>query len=298
MVLDRAWRGQGGEAMYWQCIHPDLQVSVQEAVWRDGTAGGAIVHLCGELDMASSPPAGRYLRELLGSHTGLELDLSRIGFFDASALRMVEEVIERMQAQGVPVTIRSPSQAVRRVFELCEANELCDLTTAAPEVTGGVARVLEAALSEAQEVVAVDMATAQLADNAGLLHLVAHPGFGDAFAQFFQYVEADDESAFGVAAQRHSAVWVSSVEKSSIFKGKRSGVALLEAGANAMGSVPLGLSEDPLIGAIFVYDKLFGVISVYDKRPRVWRAREQQHLVGLGRATALALAELPRARPH
>lgn len=270
--------------MYWQRIHPELHAAAQSAKRRDGSAVDVIVHLCGELDMASSPSVERYLRELPGSATGLQLDLSRIGFFDASALRVVEEVIRVRQDEGSPITIRHPSQAVCRVFEVCRCDALGELCTtpSPPEVTGGIARVLEAALSEGCEAVGVGMATAQLADRAGILHLVAHPGFGDDFAGFFHYVEEDGDSACGVASRRHSAVWVGSVEASPIFRGKPSQAVMLEAGANAVGSVPIALPESPLLG----------VMSVHDERSRDWRAREQQHLVELGRATALALTEL------
>ncbi len=82
------------------------------------TGGTATVVISGELDLASSPSLAAQLARLLAdSPQRLVLDMSRVGFIDVAAARLIASTAQSLPEGRRPV-IRSASPLVRRVLEL------------------------------------------------------------------------------------------------------------------------------------------------------------------------------------
>jgi anti-anti-sigma factor len=81
--------------------------------------GAALVHPCGELDLASAPTLREALARLLrGDHRSLIMDLSRLTFSDCAGLRPVRWALREGGAVGTDVQLRDAIPAVQRVLEL------------------------------------------------------------------------------------------------------------------------------------------------------------------------------------
>jgi hypothetical protein len=83
-----------------------------------------------------------------------------------------------------------------------------------------------------------DMASGQLVTADGTLVLVAHPGFGQPFSDYFATVSGH-ESACAVAFSEYKTVEVSDIADDPIFNGTDGQTILLDAGARAVTSFPL-----------------------------------------------------------
>ena len=85
----------------------------------DSRHGSALVHPCGELDLATAPTLRAALsRALGGEHRRLVMDLSRVTFSDCAGLRPVRWALREAGLAGTEVQLRDASPAVQRVLEL------------------------------------------------------------------------------------------------------------------------------------------------------------------------------------
>ena len=79
----------------------------------------AIVRLAGELDVDGVPNVAQRLNGLL--HDGNEqvvLDMSRLGFADVAAVRMLRELSELADGLGIVFTVQNPCRLVVRILDL------------------------------------------------------------------------------------------------------------------------------------------------------------------------------------
>jgi stage II sporulation protein AA (anti-sigma F factor antagonist) len=82
----------------------------------------AVLGVEGEID----PHTARELDEALGELVRREdleqvvLDLAAIGFIDSSGLRVILAADADLRARGATLTVRSPSDAVRRLLEITD----------------------------------------------------------------------------------------------------------------------------------------------------------------------------------
>ena len=82
----------------------------------------ATVVLTGELDPHSADSVAEALREL-GDDDAVSrvvVDLSGVGFIDSSGLRVLLSADEALAGSGSRLVLRSPSDAVRRLFEITD----------------------------------------------------------------------------------------------------------------------------------------------------------------------------------
>ena len=108
--------------------HPDpLAVDVRLS------GGTVIVVLSGDLDLASSRSLAARLRDIqtgqprpTGQPRRLVFDLSRVGFMDCAAARLIAGTARSLPDGQRPV-IRSASPLVRRVLELTGLADQCEL---------------------------------------------------------------------------------------------------------------------------------------------------------------------------
>jgi anti-anti-sigma factor len=85
----------------------------------DSMNGTAVVHPCGELDLASAPTLWAALAGTLEEgHRAVVMDLSRLTFSDCAGLRPVRRALRQGAAAGTDVALRDAVPAVSRVLEL------------------------------------------------------------------------------------------------------------------------------------------------------------------------------------
>jgi anti-anti-sigma factor len=82
----------------------------------------AVVHVRGELDVASTPDLTEAVEPLVGAVAEIVFDVAELRFIDSSGLAAVARLL---QAQPPPrVVIRRPSAMVRRVLEISQLSSL------------------------------------------------------------------------------------------------------------------------------------------------------------------------------
>jgi len=84
---------------------------------RDGET--VVIALSGEADLASAPPVGDRVAELLSQDVPrVQLDLSGLGFLDSSAVRVFLRCRKQAADVGVPLDVICPDGPARRVLSL------------------------------------------------------------------------------------------------------------------------------------------------------------------------------------
>jgi anti-anti-sigma factor len=93
----------------------------------DLTAGTATVVISGELDLLSTPSLAEHLDQILASSPRrLVFDMSRVGFIDCAAARLIAGTEASLPGDQRPV-LRRPAPEVRRVFELTGLDARCEM---------------------------------------------------------------------------------------------------------------------------------------------------------------------------
>lgn len=82
----------------------------------------AVLKVSGELDPHTATELAQALGELTEREDLLRvvLDLGAIGFIDSSGLRVILSADEALRARGSRLTLRSPSDAAMRLFEITD----------------------------------------------------------------------------------------------------------------------------------------------------------------------------------
>ena len=85
--------------------------------------GGAVVHVDGELDLATAPELEKLLAGIdLGER--LVIDLSPCTFLDSSAVRVLITTIRDAGERGGAVTLVAPDPGVARVLEIASVDTM------------------------------------------------------------------------------------------------------------------------------------------------------------------------------
>jgi anti-sigma B factor antagonist len=85
--------------------------------------GGAVVHVDGELDLATAPELEKLLADVnLGER--LVIDLSPCTFLDSSAVRVLITTIRDADERGGAVTLVAPDPGVARVLEIASVDTM------------------------------------------------------------------------------------------------------------------------------------------------------------------------------
>ncbi|MCA1832160.1 MAG: STAS domain-containing protein [Actinomycetota bacterium] len=76
-----------------------------------------VVRLHGEIDLATSADLADEVAEAVpGTAAGLILDLSDVQYFDSSGMRMLFEVVRRLEARRQTVAVAAPDQSPMRAL--------------------------------------------------------------------------------------------------------------------------------------------------------------------------------------
>jgi two-component system CheB/CheR fusion protein len=104
---------------------------------------------------------------------------------------------------------------------------------------GDLHDMLENVIRAAADITDAEMGNVQLADEAGVLRVVAQTGFDRAFLDFFAHVDDHTDSVCGAATATRQRVLVDDVTTSPIFSGRPSAPIMAAAGVRAVQSTPL-----------------------------------------------------------
>jgi len=95
--------------------HTGLQIDIEPV---DGNTGRAILHLTGEIDLATVDQFRKALDELADQNlTDAIIDASQVGFMDSTGLHALVKGKERIHGGGARIALIA-SPPVRRVLEL------------------------------------------------------------------------------------------------------------------------------------------------------------------------------------
>jgi anti-anti-sigma factor len=271
--------------MEWSEKRADPPWAIRIAVEHDAEGGGArtVLHVAGELDSVTIPAFERALPETATLAPRVVLDLSRVTFCSVVGVRALARLRLRIEGGGGRVlTVRRPNRTVRRVFALSGLAGRWGMGRAEADVAaahGAHAALLTGTLEAAMCAASAPMGTAQYYEQAtGVLHIVAHQGFGHRFVSFFETVEGRSTSC-GAAADDLRPVFVEDVASSPLFAGTPELDVLLEASVGGVASVPIVSPARTLIG----------VVSTHHPAPRSWTADQRSALEHVGtHAAALA----------
>jgi anti-anti-sigma factor len=90
----------------------DLTVAVTQS------AGHTVVHVRGEIDVATCERLRDAIEPHLGPEQRVVLDLSRVSFMDSSCLTVLLKARTTLTADGGSLILRNPSDAARRVLSV------------------------------------------------------------------------------------------------------------------------------------------------------------------------------------
>jgi anti-anti-sigma factor len=90
----------------------------------DTNSGAARVSAEGEIDVTTAPELLEAVERLGRGWDRVEMDLSGVGFMDASGLRALERACEQAQRIGFSLKVVALSKTARRVVELTKTQAL------------------------------------------------------------------------------------------------------------------------------------------------------------------------------
>jgi anti-anti-sigma factor len=268
-----------GVMMSW---HEDFRL------WVDASPNGdasATIRLAGELDITSTKAARRAVAELAPATPRIVVDLSRITFCDVAGLRILLALQQQAKDAGTDLILYYLHRSVRRIAELAGMRPPVppggtDGFAPPPAPSRAVVAACEQAVGQALEAAGADTGDVQLPDSAtGALRIAAHHGFGRRFLDFFEAVH-DDDSACGAALAAGRAVWVPEVATSPIFAATPALEAMLEAGSQAVASVPVRAGNGSVIA----------MLSVHCYQPTTWSPPRRRQLAAVATATGQLLS--------
>jgi anti-anti-sigma factor len=243
-----------------------------------------VIRLAGDLDVATCRAAQKAIASVIDPARRLVIDLSRVTYFGAAALRLLEEVQLDAAGMDTELVLQHPNRLVRRVLSITWNRSTLPLSL--PTVLGcgepdrRTVTVLDEALSTARRVTGAAMGTAQVRDPVeGALHLAAGHGFARPFLSYFDTVGDDNDSACGTAMHDGRPAWVADVCTSRVFAGTPALPVLLEAGVRAVASVPVFDAADSVVA----------VLSTHHRFPFDWSDGERSQLTEVAAATGRLL---------
>jgi anti-anti-sigma factor len=85
-----------------------------------------VLHVGGELDLATCPQLADAIEPHLVSQQTLILSMANVQFMDSSCLHVLEHAQQMLAADGGSLILRSPSGATRRLLTAACADHLLD----------------------------------------------------------------------------------------------------------------------------------------------------------------------------
>ena len=91
--------------------------------------GAAVMHLVGELDVASSPVVRRAVDDLMAAGTRhLVVDLARVDFVDSTGLALLIAIDARLDIAGGSLALSHPNARIRQLIRVAGLDGRLDVT--------------------------------------------------------------------------------------------------------------------------------------------------------------------------
>jgi anti-sigma B factor antagonist len=90
------------------------------------TDGATVIHIRGEIDIATCERLRDAIEPHLGALQTIVLDLSGVQFMDSSSLHVLVKARGRLTADGGSLILRNPSEAAQRLLTAAGAERLLD----------------------------------------------------------------------------------------------------------------------------------------------------------------------------
>jgi len=91
--------------------------------------GATVVSIAGELDLATAPKLRSALTEATESGPkAIRIDLGRVTFLDSSAISVLVEAQQRLQAEGIGLVLHGVLGHSRRVLEIAGLTDYFELS--------------------------------------------------------------------------------------------------------------------------------------------------------------------------
>ena len=88
------------------------------------TGDGTVIHVRGEIDVATCERLRDAIEPHLGPEQKLILDFSEVDFMDSACLRVLIQARGALTADGGSLILRNPSDAARRLLTAAQAEDL------------------------------------------------------------------------------------------------------------------------------------------------------------------------------
>ncbi|MGH2405630.1 MAG: STAS domain-containing protein [bacterium] len=93
---------------------PPLRCTIEEE------SGASVLHVSGELDMATAPSLDAAFRGLNEQDTHVIADLTGVSYCDMSGVRLLEQIYRDLRGRGRLLVLVTPPGIIRRVFAMIE----------------------------------------------------------------------------------------------------------------------------------------------------------------------------------
>lgn len=96
--------------------------------------GVPVVEVVGEVDLACEVPVRTALADQLDRRTaGLVLDLTEVGFFGSTGIRLLVEACGRAERQGTTIAVATTRRSVLRTLEMTLVDQLVEIRPTVPD---------------------------------------------------------------------------------------------------------------------------------------------------------------------
>lgn len=83
------------------------------------TDGAAVVHVTGELDLATAPRLREeFVRLMDGGVRTVTVDMAQLAFIDSTGLAVLVSALKRLREYGGDLALQSPNPGAMKVFEI------------------------------------------------------------------------------------------------------------------------------------------------------------------------------------
>ncbi|GAA2305756.1 STAS domain-containing protein [Streptomyces kunmingensis] len=188
-----------------------------------GSLQRTVLHVAGELDIASVPEVEHEVHRLLAQADCVRLDLSRVTFCGAAGALWLTDALRHAACHGKLRIARAHSEVIRMLRltgdpDALEVVRHCS-PPADPRQRQADIAYLHDLLYVARHVSGAPMGNAQLYDaQRRSLSIVTHHGFHRLFLRYFETVElGDEQSGCGTAGADRTPVFVEESTSSPLF---------------------------------------------------------------------------------
>ena len=109
------------------CPLPSRVVDGQFSTEVERVDGATVIHVRGEIDIATCERLRDAIEPFLGPEQTIVLDLSGVEFMDSSALHVLEQARGTLTADGGSLILRNPSRAARLLLTAAQAQHLLEV---------------------------------------------------------------------------------------------------------------------------------------------------------------------------